>query len=49
MNSDGYKLYTKLLAFDEIYNFVVQTCFIWSHLDAKKRYTIQISVFGIQI
>jgi hypothetical protein len=25
INSDGDKLYTKLVAFDEIYNFVVQT------------------------
>jgi hypothetical protein len=25
MNSDGDKLYMKLVAFDEIYNFVVQT------------------------
>jgi hypothetical protein len=24
MNSDGDKLYTKLIAFDEIYNFIVQ-------------------------
>jgi hypothetical protein len=28
VNSDGDKLYTKLVAFDEIYNFVVQTFFI---------------------
>jgi hypothetical protein len=25
MNSDGDKLYIKIIAFDEIYNFVVQT------------------------
>jgi hypothetical protein len=28
MNLDGDKLYTKLVAFDVIYNFVVQTFFI---------------------
>jgi hypothetical protein len=28
MNSDGDKLYMKFVAFDEIYNFVVQTFFI---------------------
>jgi hypothetical protein len=27
MNSDADKLYTKLVAFDKIYNFVVQTFF----------------------
>jgi hypothetical protein len=35
MNSDGDKLCTKLVAFDEIYNFVVQTFFIGSHLEAQ--------------
>jgi hypothetical protein len=49
MNSDGDKIYMKIVAFDEIYNFVVWTFFIWSHLVAKKRYTTQISIFGIQI
>jgi hypothetical protein len=28
MNSDEDKLYMKLVAFDEVYNFVVQTFFI---------------------
>jgi hypothetical protein len=37
MNSDGDKLYMKLVAFDEIYNFVVQTLFIWSHFETKKK------------
>jgi hypothetical protein len=36
MNSDGDKFYTKLVAFHEIYNFVFQTCFIWSHFAAQK-------------
>jgi hypothetical protein len=36
MNSGEDKLYTKLVTFDEIYNFVVQTFFIWSHLVAQK-------------
>jgi hypothetical protein len=36
MNSDGDKFYKKLEDFDEIYNFVDQTCFIWSHLGAQK-------------
>jgi hypothetical protein len=36
MNSDGDKLYTKLVDFDEIYNFVVQSFFIWSHLGDQK-------------
>jgi hypothetical protein len=27
MNSDGDKLYTKLVDFDETYNFIVQTFF----------------------
>jgi hypothetical protein len=47
MNSDGDKLYTKLVTFNEIY--VIQTFFIWNHLKAKKRYIVQLSVFGIQI
>jgi hypothetical protein len=33
MNSNGDKIYMKIVAFDDIYNFVVQTCFIWSHLE----------------
>jgi hypothetical protein len=36
MNSDEDKLYMKLVPFDEIYNFLVQTLFIWSHLEAQK-------------
>jgi small nuclear ribonucleoprotein (snRNP)-like protein len=36
MNSDGDKLYTKLVAFDEIYNFVLQTFFIRSHREDQK-------------
>ena len=35
MNSDGYKLYTKIVDLDAIYNFVVQIFFIWSHLGAQ--------------
>jgi hypothetical protein len=36
MNSDENKIYMKIVAFDEIYNFVVQTFFIWSHLETQK-------------
>jgi len=35
MNSDGDKLYMRIVDLDEIYNFVVQTFFIWSHLSAQ--------------
>ena len=35
MNSDGDKLYMKIVDLDEIYNFVVQNCFIWSNLGAQ--------------
>jgi hypothetical protein len=35
MNSDGDKLYMKIVAFDKIYNFVVQTFFVWSHLQTQ--------------
>jgi hypothetical protein len=48
MNSDG-KIYMKIVAFDEICNFVVQTFFIWSHLLTKKRYTTWIWISNIQI
>jgi hypothetical protein len=36
MYSDGDEIYTKIVAFDDIYNFVVQTFFIWSHLRIQK-------------
>jgi hypothetical protein len=36
MNSDGDKISIKIVAFDEICNFVVQTFFVWSHLEAGK-------------
>ena len=35
MNLDGVKLYMKIIELDEIYNFVVQIFFIWSHLGAQ--------------
>ena len=35
MKSDGDKLYIKIIDLDEIYNCVVQSSFIWSHLDAQ--------------
>jgi hypothetical protein len=35
MNSDRNKLYTKLITFDEVYNFVVQTFFISNQLRAQ--------------
>ena len=35
MNSDEDKLYMKIVDLDEIYNFVVQTFFIWIHLGAQ--------------
>jgi hypothetical protein len=41
MNLDGDKLYTKLVGFDEIYIFEIQTFFIWSHLEAQK-----INIYG---
>jgi hypothetical protein len=31
LNSDGGKLYMKIVAFDKIYNFVVQSFYIWIH------------------
>jgi hypothetical protein len=34
MNLDGDKLYMKIVTFDKIYNFVVQT-FMWSHLQTQ--------------
>jgi hypothetical protein len=36
MNSDGDKIYMKLVAFDGIYNFVVQSFLIRSHLEARR-------------
>jgi hypothetical protein len=36
MNSDGDEIYTKIVAFDDIYNFVVQTVLIWIHLWTQK-------------
>jgi hypothetical protein len=35
MNSDGGKFYMKIVALDEIYNFVVQSFSIWSHLQTQ--------------
>ena len=35
MNLDRDKLYMKIVDLDKIYNFVVQTFFIWSHLGAQ--------------
>jgi hypothetical protein len=35
MNSDESKLYMKIVTLDEIYNFVVQTFFILSHLQTR--------------
>jgi hypothetical protein len=34
-NSDGGKLYMESVSFNEIYNFVAQTFFIWSHLQTQ--------------
>jgi len=31
MDSDGDKIYTKIIDIDEIYNFVIQTFFINTH------------------
>ena len=31
MDSDGDKIYTKIIDLNEIYNFVIQTFFIWNH------------------
>jgi hypothetical protein len=50
MNSDEDKIYRKrIVAFDEIYNFVVQTFSFEVIFGVKNRYTIHISVYGIQI
>jgi hypothetical protein len=35
MNSDGDKLYMKIVAFDEICNFMSKILFIWSHLQTQ--------------
>ena len=35
MYLDGDKLYIKIVDLDEIYNFVVETFFIWCHLGAQ--------------
>jgi hypothetical protein len=42
---NGGKLYMQIVAFDEIYNFVVQSCSIWSHHHSQIIDIIQISVF----
>jgi hypothetical protein len=43
MNSDEGKLYMKIVAFDDIYNFVVQSFFyLKSSSYSNNRYTIQI-------
>jgi hypothetical protein len=44
MNLDWDKIYVKLAAFSEIYNFVVQTFFIWSHLGTQKINILQIRI-----
>ena len=31
MDLDGDKIYTKIIDLDEMYNFVIQTFFIWNH------------------
>jgi hypothetical protein len=36
MNSDRDKIYMKIVASNEVYNFVVQTFFILNHLEAGK-------------
>jgi hypothetical protein len=40
MDSDGDKIYIKIVVFDEIYNFVVKAFFIWRHPVEKKRYNL---------
>ena len=35
MNLDDDKLYIKIIALDEIYNFVVETFFIWNCLGSQ--------------
>jgi hypothetical protein len=49
MKSDGDKLYMKFVAFDEIYNFAVQTFLFEVILGLKILIYVQISVFVIQI
>jgi hypothetical protein len=44
MNSDEDKFYMKIVAFDEIYSFVVQNFFIWSNIVSQKMIYYQISI-----
>jgi hypothetical protein len=37
MTSDEYEIYMKIVAVDEIYNFVVLRFFIWGREDAQKK------------
>jgi hypothetical protein len=46
-DSDEDKIYTKIVTFDEIYNFVVQTFFIWNHLWTQKINVLSISQFMV--
>jgi hypothetical protein len=45
MNSDEDKLYMKIVAFDEIYNFVFNFFHLKSYLNSNNQYSIEISVF----
>ena len=55
MNLDGDKIYTKIVDLDEIYTFVVQSFFMWSHpsdqiIDINFWYEIWISInFSIEM
>jgi hypothetical protein len=54
MNSGEDKINMKIVAFDEIYNFVLQTFFIWSHIgvqniDIPSRSTVHLPPFPVVV
>jgi hypothetical protein len=49
MNSDVGKLYMKIEAFDEIYNFVGQSFSIWSHLHSQIIDTLSIDYLTMKV
>jgi hypothetical protein len=49
MNSDGDEIYTKIVVFDEIYNFVVRTFSFDVIFELKKSIYGPDLVYGIQI
>ena len=50
MNLNDHELYIKIIALDEIYNFVVEKFFIWRHLDNEifiLKFTFDISIENV--